>query len=125
MRLRLIRLARRQCQQPAHQTEPDREHREDAETEGVIHQPAAQKHQHPAPERADLRHRAAGDRQKRRQEARFQGKRYTIDKAWLENNMEAIVEPEDLDDVWVCNDAQALILKCLSGKAGYSKSFEM
>lgn len=59
------------------------------------------------------------------EEARFQGRRYTVDKAWLENNMEAIVEPEDLGDVWVCKDAQALILKCVTGKAGYSKSFEM
>ncbi|WP_282092678.1 hypothetical protein [Epibacterium ulvae] len=38
-------------------------------------------------------------------EARRRGQECTIDKDWLLQNFIAVAEPEDLNDIWVCDDA--------------------
>ena len=35
-------------------------------------------------------------------EARFEGRKYTLSKTWIQVNFIAIVRPVDLNDVWVC-----------------------
>ena len=39
------------------------------------------------------------------EEARFQGRKYTVSRDWLIENFNAIAEPEDPDDIWVCRNA--------------------
>ena len=41
------------------------------------------------------------------QEARFEGKRYTVLRDWLVRNFMAIANPQDADDIWICKNAMS------------------
>lgn len=42
-------------------------------------------------------------------EARFEGKPYTVSRTWLVHNFIHIAEPEDIDDIWICEKALPLL----------------
>lgn len=44
-------------------------------------------------------------------EARYFGRKHTVSKAWLLKNFISLAKPEDLNDVWVCDDAMSFLLK--------------
>jgi hypothetical protein len=46
------------------------------------------------------------------EDARFEGRKYTVSRDWLVKNFMAISEPEDIEDVWVCKRALTFIRNC-------------
>ncbi len=47
-------------------------------------------------------------------EARFEGRKYTVSRDWLEQNFIAIADPQDVYDIWICKNAMPFIRCCKS-----------
>lgn len=44
------------------------------------------------------------------EEARHEGRKLTLSRKWITNNCMHIAKPDDIEDVWVVEDAQGLLM---------------